>query len=61
MSIVGSFQFNRKGSWMLYPSKIVVHLHDTLETKGMTKEEIDGFMERVHHMVSKPVDESLQA
>jgi 1-acyl-sn-glycerol-3-phosphate acyltransferase len=59
MSIVGSFQFNRKGSWMLYPSKIVVFMHDTLETKGITKEEIDGFMEHVHRIVSKPVDESL--
>jgi 1-acyl-sn-glycerol-3-phosphate acyltransferase len=59
MSVVGSFQFNRKGSWMLYPSKIVVHVHDTIETRGMRRSEIDALVERVHRVVSKPVDESL--
>lgn len=58
MSIVGSFQFNRKGSWMLHPSKIVVHVHDTIETRGMGKEQVDALVERVHRIVSKPVDES---
>jgi 1-acyl-sn-glycerol-3-phosphate acyltransferase len=60
MSIVGSYQFNRKGSWMLNPSKIVVHLHDTMETAGMAKEDAEALMERVHRIVSAPVDESLQ-
>lgn len=59
MSIVGSYQFNRKGDWMLYPSKIVVHMHDTIETTGMTKDDIESLVERVHRIVSKPVDESL--
>jgi 1-acyl-sn-glycerol-3-phosphate acyltransferase len=59
MSIVGSYEFNRKGSWMLYPSKIVVHMHDTLETAGMKKEEVEAFMERVHRTVSEPIDEAL--
>jgi 1-acyl-sn-glycerol-3-phosphate acyltransferase len=59
MSIVGSYQFNRKGSWMLYPSKIVVHMHDTIETKGLSKADVDALTETVHRIVSKPVDESL--
>lgn len=59
MSIVGSFQFNRKGSWILYPSRIVVHIHDTIETQGLKKGQIDSLAERVHQIVSKPVDESL--
>ncbi|MFQ5926777.1 MAG: lysophospholipid acyltransferase family protein [Terriglobia bacterium] len=59
MSIVGSFAFNRKGSWMLYPSKIVVHLHDTIETKGLRKDEVDTLQERVYQIVSKPVHEAL--
>lgn len=59
MSIVGSYQFSRKGSWMLYPSKIVVYLHDTIDTRGIGKDEIDKLMEHVHAIVSRPVDESL--
>jgi 1-acyl-sn-glycerol-3-phosphate acyltransferase len=57
MSIVGSFEFNRKGSWLLRPSKIVVHLHDTIETKGMSREEVEPLLERVQQIVAKAVDE----
>ena len=60
MSIVGSYQFSRKGSWILRPSTIVVHLHDTIETQGMKKEDVDALVETVHKIVSKPVDESLR-
>ncbi len=59
MSVVGSFQFNRKGSWMLYPSRIVVHIHDTIETRGIAKHEVNALIERVQRIVSKPVDASL--
>jgi len=60
MSIVGAYEFSRKGSWMLYPSKIVVYLHDTIETKGLSKHDVDALMERVRQIVSKPVDEALE-
>lgn len=59
MSIVGSYQFHRTGDWMLYPSKITVYLHDTIETKDLRKEEVDSLRERVHGIVSRPVEESL--
>ena len=58
MSIVGSFEFHRTGDWKLYPGKIVVHLHDTIETRGMSKEEIAGLGERVRRIVSAPVEEA---
>src|SRR5208282_2462437 len=32
MSIVGSYQFFQTGNWMLYPGKITVYLHDTIDT-----------------------------
>lgn len=57
MSIVGSYEFHRKGSWMLYPSRIVVHLHDTIETNGLNKEDLHALVARVHAIVSKPVEE----
>jgi 1-acyl-sn-glycerol-3-phosphate acyltransferase len=57
MSIVGAFEFSRKGDWKLFPSKITVYLHDTIETKGMGKNDVEKLMERFHAIVSKPVDE----
>lgn len=61
MSIVGSYEFNRKGSWMLNPAKIVVHMHDTIETQGMSKNEVEALMQRVHQIISQPVDEAMAA
>jgi len=60
MSICGSFEFNRKGSWMLYPSTINVYLHDTIETTEIKKEEINELVKEVHRIVSEPVDMSLK-
>ena len=59
VSIVGSFEFNRKGNWMLYPSTIVVHLHDTIETKHLEKRELEDLAARVYGMISDPVEEAL--
>jgi 1-acyl-sn-glycerol-3-phosphate acyltransferase len=59
MSIVGSYEFNRKGSWLLSPSKIVVHMHDTIETAGLNKGDVDSLMERVHQRVTAPIDEHM--
>jgi len=61
MSIVGSYEFNRKGSWMLNRSKVVVHMHDTIETSGLTKNDAEGLMKRVHAIVSDPVNEHMSA
>jgi 1-acyl-sn-glycerol-3-phosphate acyltransferase len=56
MSIVGSYEFNRKGSWMIYPGRIVVHMHDTIETAGLGKDQVDELADRVQTIVSGPVD-----
>ncbi|MBI2819150.1 MAG: 1-acyl-sn-glycerol-3-phosphate acyltransferase [Acidobacteria bacterium] len=60
VSIVGSYEFNRKGSYMLRPSTIVVHLHDTIETKGMSVSEREALSSRVQQIVSAPVEEALR-
>jgi len=39
VSLIGSFQHHRTGHWMLWPAKITVLLHDTIETKGLRKED----------------------
>jgi 1-acyl-sn-glycerol-3-phosphate acyltransferase len=59
MSIVGSYEFNRKGDWMLRPSKIIVYMHDTIETKDLAKDDVEELKERVHKIVSAPIDEHL--
>ncbi len=61
VSIVGSFEFNNKESWLLRPAEIVVHLHDTIETQGLRKEEIEALRDRVHGVVSAPVEEAMRA
>ena len=59
MSIVGSFEFHRTGDWMLNPGKITVMLHDTIETKGMNKTDTEELRNRVHAIVSAPVEEHI--
>jgi 1-acyl-sn-glycerol-3-phosphate acyltransferase len=57
MSVVGAYEFSRKGDWKLFPSKITVHIHDTIETRGLGKNDVEALMNRVHAIVAKPVDE----
>ena len=59
VSIVGSFTFNRKTSWMLRPAKIVVWLHDTIEPEGCTKQELYELRDRVWRAVAGPVHSSM--
>jgi 1-acyl-sn-glycerol-3-phosphate acyltransferase len=56
MSIVGSYEFHRVGDWRLYPGKITVYVHDTIETKGLSKSDIQALRDRVHRIVSEPVE-----
>jgi 1-acyl-sn-glycerol-3-phosphate acyltransferase len=59
MSIVGSYEFFQTGNWMLYPAKITVYLHDTIETAGISRNEIDALRQRVQEIVALPVEESI--
>ena len=60
VSIVGSFRHFRTGNWMLWPGKVTVYLHDTIETKGLTKEDVPALRARVREIISAPVEESLK-
>lgn len=59
MSIVGSYEFHRTGDWMIYPGKITVFLHDTIETKELSKEQTEELRERVHAIVSAPIEKHI--
>jgi len=60
VSIVGSFQHHRTGHWMFWPATITVHLHDTIDTSGLSKEQVPGLRERVRDLVKGSVEASLK-
>ena len=60
VSLVGSFQHHRTGHWMLWPATVTVHLHDIVETKGMTKRDVPALRDRVREVISAPVEEWLK-
>jgi len=59
VSLVGSFQHHRTGHWMLWPATVTVHLHDTIETEGLTKEAVPALRDRVRELIAAPVEASL--
>ncbi len=61
VSLVGSFQDHRTGHWMLWPGKITIHLHDTIETTGLRKEDVPVLRDRVRAIISAPVEAGLKA
>jgi 1-acyl-sn-glycerol-3-phosphate acyltransferase len=60
VSLVGSFEFNKKTSWLIRPGKITVYLHDTIETKGLHKQDLPALRDHVHAIISRPIDEDLE-
>jgi 1-acyl-sn-glycerol-3-phosphate acyltransferase len=59
VSLVGSYQFFQTGNWMLYPRKIVVYLHDTIETKDIGRSRVDELRRQVQEIVAGPVEADL--
>ncbi len=55
VTLVGSFEHHRTGNWMLRPGTIAVHIHATIETKGMTKEDVPALRDRVFAMINGPL------
>ncbi|HXN74171.1 MAG TPA: lysophospholipid acyltransferase family protein [Candidatus Acidoferrales bacterium] len=60
VSMAGSYQFFQTGNWILYPGKITVYVHETIETAGLDRTELDTLRQRVQEIVSTPVEKSLQ-
>ena len=56
VSLVGSFQHLRTEDWILRPTTITVHLHETIETKGMHKQDVPALKERVKEIIAEPVE-----
>jgi 1-acyl-sn-glycerol-3-phosphate acyltransferase len=60
VSITGSFDMNRKGSWLLRPTKIVAHLHEPIETKGLGKQDVPALRDRVRRIIAETVDQAME-
>jgi 1-acyl-sn-glycerol-3-phosphate acyltransferase len=60
VSLVGSFQHHRTGRWMLWPATVTVYFHDTIETKGLAKEDVSALRDRVRAIISAPVEAPLK-
>jgi 1-acyl-sn-glycerol-3-phosphate acyltransferase len=58
-SLVGSFHHLRTGDWILRPTTILVHIHETIETQGMKKEDVPALKQRVRSLIADPVEESM--
>jgi 1-acyl-sn-glycerol-3-phosphate acyltransferase len=61
MSIIGSYEFFQTGNWMLYPGKITVLLHDTIDTSQISRPEVEALRQRVQDIVAGPVEEALKS
>ena len=59
VSLVGSFQHHRTGHWMLWPATITVYLHDTIDTTGLSKEDVPALRDRVRQIIAGPVEAAL--
>jgi len=60
VSLVGSMAHLRTGDWILRPATITVYLHDTIETRGLHKEDVPALKERVKRIIAEPVEASLK-
>ncbi|HEX4643150.1 MAG TPA: lysophospholipid acyltransferase family protein [Candidatus Acidoferrales bacterium] len=56
VSIVGAFEFNKKTSWLIRPGTVTVYLHDVIETKDLRKDDFPALRDRVHAIISAPID-----
>ena len=61
VSVVGAFEFNKKTGWLLRPGTVTVYLHDVIETKDLRKEDFPVLRDRVHAIISRPIDEAFDA
>jgi len=59
VSIIGAFTFNRKTSWILRPSTIVVWFHETIETGGYSRRDVPELRDQVWRAVAGPVHSAM--
>jgi len=56
VSIVGAFEHHRTGHWMIWPATVTIYLHETIETKGLHKEDVPALRQRVREVIAAPIE-----
>jgi hypothetical protein len=46
---------------MLWPATVTVVLHDIVETKGLTKEDVPALRDKVRAIIAAPLEARLQS
>jgi 1-acyl-sn-glycerol-3-phosphate acyltransferase len=60
VSLVGSFQHHRTGHWMLWPATVTVHIHETIDTSGLTKEDVPVLREKIREIIAAPIEQRVK-
>ena len=60
VSLVGSFEHHRTGTWLLRRATITVHLHDVIDTSSLTKDDVAALRDRIHTIIASPVNAALR-
>jgi 1-acyl-sn-glycerol-3-phosphate acyltransferase len=55
VTIQGAFEWHRKGSRMLRPGPVTVHIHDTIDLSGVPKGGLEELRDRVRAIVAGPL------
>ncbi len=56
VAVVGMYEVNRKGSWVLTPGKVTVYVEAPIETAGVTDANLDALAARVRDVIAARVD-----
>jgi len=60
VTLVGSFEHHRTGNWMLWPATITVHVHDAIETTGLTRDDIPALRDRVRGIIASALSDPVE-
>lgn len=55
VTLTGSFDLHKTGEWMLRPATITVHIHDTIATEGLTRQDVPALRDRVRAIIAAPL------
>jgi len=55
VTIAGAHEHHRVGDWKLYPGRVTVHLHDTIDVRGVGRDDVEELAERVRRIIAGPL------
>lgn len=55
VTLAGSFDHHKTGDWMLHAASITIHIHDTVETAGLTRVDVPALRDRVREIIAADI------